>query len=140
MNIRYFFMKTFLSLSLTIFFTFTLIAQSDSTETDCINFDEYKLCYAFNYRPRDEKVGTICNIKDLMLNPNVNIESYDIFITYEGNLLPKIKNKGSIVEAINPMLKYLKADKYILITISNIVINNNGTILEYPSISLSNCK
>ena len=55
-------MKTLITYLFICMSLFTLKAQTSPADNGCINFDEFNICYSVEYRPEDEKVGTICSI------------------------------------------------------------------------------
>jgi len=111
--------------------------EVDRMEETCIQLDDF--CYAVKYRPRDEKVGEICSVKELMINGNTDIVSYSAFISDNGLLFQVTKTtneKEFLVRFKNLVERVRKENCSIIIQLE---IKQDEKIFPF-TVSLSKCK
>lgn len=133
----------FTALFICVDFCYTFSQEDVQLSDSCINFDTYNFCYAVDYRPRNEKVGTVCSLKDLMLNSSVEITNLSIYVVASGHFMP-ITNYGKPYNEKNLFYSLKKlTEKYnianALITF-DAKINLNGKEKKYPNIAIKKCE
>lgn len=132
-------MRIFYSLVFSFFLFWSFSQESTLPNDSCIHFENYNVYYKVDYRPKDEKVGTICSFKDLMPNKNVEISSVVIGVLANGNLFPMSSqgpnfNEQEIFNKLKKIIeKGFAEESTIMITLK---AKFNGEEIKYPTITL----
>jgi len=122
-----------------------LNAQTDSISTDCINFDEYNMCYNIANQRSSGKAGKVCSINDLIKNEidfsiDIEVLSFDVYVTVKGQLFVNRQNQSPFVPMVKKVIASLEPNEEFIVIIDNVKASFEGMPISYPSITIKSCE